>query len=113
VTVSPVEGRTDGVRVLRGSGELDAVTAPPLLATVGALVDGAVGVVLDLRNVSFFDSSGVRLVDRLARECGRRGSLLRVVAPRGVPARRVLEIVGLAEALVADTEAEAVAAVRP
>lgn len=113
MTVQPIDGRSDGVRVLCGTGELDAVTAPPLLATVGALVEGAGGVVLDLREVSFLDSSGVRLVDRLARECARRGARLRVVAPHGVPARRVLEIVGLVEGLVADTEAEAVAAVRP
>lgn len=113
MSLQPLEGRSDGIRVLCGTGELDVVTAAPLLATAGALVDGATGVVLDLRGVSFFDSSGVRLVDRLARECGRRGICLRVVAPHGVPARRVLEIVGLAEALVTDTEDEAVAAVRP
>ncbi len=69
--------------------------------------------VLDLRAVGFFDSSGVRLVDRLARECARRGLQLRVVAPADAPARRVLELVGLAGALACDTEDEAVAAVLP
>ena len=100
--------RDDAVRVLRASGELDAVVAPPLLAEVGSWVRGAGAVVLDLTDVTFFDSSGVRLVDRLARECGRAGAAFRVVAPAGGTARRVLEIVGMA-ALVSDDVGAAVA----
>ncbi|MFP5220326.1 MAG: STAS domain-containing protein [Actinomycetes bacterium] len=88
--------RDDAVRVLRASGELDAVVAPPLLGQVSGWVRGARAVVLDLTDVSFFDSSGVRLVDRVTRECGRAGATLLVVAPAGGAPRRVLEIVGMA-----------------
>ncbi|HWH30671.1 MAG TPA: STAS domain-containing protein [Mycobacteriales bacterium] len=102
--------RDDVVRVLRASGELDAAVAPPLLDQVGDWVRGARAVVLDLADVAFFDSSGVRLVDRFSRECGRAGASLRVVAPPGGVARQVLEIVGMAGPLVDDDLDAAVAA---
>jgi anti-anti-sigma factor len=102
----------DGVRVLRAEGDLDAVTAPRLLPAVPALVTGARAVVLDLSRVPFFDSSGVRLLDRLVRACSAQGAPLRVVSPAGTPPRRVLEIVGLAPALAVDDLPSAVAALR-
>ncbi len=101
--------RPGGLRVLHATGELDVVSVPPLLPTVPGLVAGAAGVVLDLGGVVFLDSSGVRLVDRLARECGATGTAFRVSAPRGAPARRVLELVGMAAVLGADDVATALA----
>ena len=102
----------DGVRILVGTGELDVAVLPPLLPTVPTLVAGADGVVLDLTSVTFFDSSGVRLVDALARACSQAGAGFRVVAPHRVVARRVLELGGMADALVDDDLEDAVAAVR-
>lgn len=98
-----------GVRVLRAGGELDVATAPGLLLGFSSMIVGARGVVVDLRDVTFFDSSGVRLIDRLARTCSEDGMRFRVVAPPDSPARRVLEIVEMAG--VADDDlATAVAA---
>jgi anti-sigma B factor antagonist len=111
VTVEPL-GDDDGVRVLRAAGELDVAVVPQLLGSVPDLVAGVDAVVLDLSGVSFFDSSGVRLLDRLVRECARVGVALRVVAPPAGTARGVLEIVGMAGPLVADDLASAVTAVR-
>jgi anti-anti-sigma factor len=101
VTVGPLS-ETDGVRVLRATGDLDARSVPPLLEQVPALVGGAGAVVLDLSSVPFFDSSGVRLLDRVARTCGRSGVPFRAVAPPGTPARRVLDLVGLGPLLASD-----------
>lgn len=95
----------DGVRVVRLTGEVDVVsTRTPYeeLGPPGPLV-------LDLSDVSFFDSSGVRLVDRTARALG---GALRVVAPRGGRARRVLDLVGYGSGLVADDLEQAVADLR-
>ena len=103
--------RAGGIRVLVGTGELDVAALPPVLPTVPDLVAGAAGVVLDLTAVTFFDSSGVRLVDALARACAGTGAQFRVVAPHRVLARRVLEIVGLVDGLVEDDLDAAVAAV--
>jgi anti-sigma B factor antagonist len=102
----------DGVCVLRATGELDVLSVPSVLPEVAALVAGAAGVVLDLTGVDFFDSSGVRLVDRLARECGRSGVPFRIAAPADCAARRVLEIVGMAGPQVARDLPAALAAVR-
>ena len=73
---------------------------------------GAEAVVLDLTQVAFLDSSGVRLVNRFARACGGDGTPFRVVAPPGGITRRVLEIVGFGPPLVLDDLAAAVATVR-
>jgi anti-anti-sigma factor len=111
MTVEPTP-HDDAVRVLRATGELDVSAVSPMLPGLAALIDGARGVVLDLTAVTFFDSSGVRLVDQLARECGRTGAPFRVVAPPGASSRRVLELVGLAALLVSDDLPTALASLR-
>ena len=103
--------RGDGVRVLTTVGELDVRSAPSLLPGLPSLVEGARGVVLDLSPSTFFDSSGVRLVDGLARECASTGAPFRVVAPVGTPGRHVLELVGMADALVDEDLPSALASV--
>ena len=98
-------------RVLRMRGDLDIAVAPELMPRVPELVAGVPGVVLDLSAVTFFDSAGVRLVDRFARECGRDGVAFAVVAAPGTPPARVLEIVGFGPPLVASDLDAALAAV--
>ncbi|MCU1692020.1 MAG: anti-sigma factor antagonist [Frankiales bacterium] len=102
-----------GVRVLRADGELDITTVPPVLAAAASLVAGAQGLVLDLSAVTFFDSSGVRLVDRLSREASRAGARYKVVAPSGSTPRRVLELVGFAALLAEEDLQAALASVQP
>jgi anti-sigma B factor antagonist len=101
-----------GARVLRISGDLDFAVAPGLLPRVPELVSGAPGVVLDLTAVTFFDSAGVRIVDRFARECGRGAVRFSVVAPPGTMMARVLDIVGFGPPLVMPDLASALDAVR-
>jgi anti-sigma B factor antagonist len=100
------------VRLVQASGELDVTRAPALLAEVESLVSGAGALVLDLTAVSFFDSAGVRLVDRIAQQCHRQGAGFRVAAPAGSRARRVLELVGMAGQLVSDDVPTALEEVR-
>src|SRR4051812_28795320 len=108
MTVETVADGTSGVRVLRARGELDIAAVPDLLGRVPELVEGADAVVLDLGPVTFLDSAGTRLVDRFARECGRRGAGFVAVAPPHRAARRVLDIVGFGPPLVADELSDAV-----
>lgn len=99
----PLDG---GVRVVRFSGELDFSTTAELVPELGGITEAAEAVILDLTAVSFFDSSGVRLVDHVARSCAHAGVAFRAVAPAGGVPRRVLEIVGLADSLTSlDLEA--------
>lgn len=100
-----VREQPDGLRVLHGSGELDVSTLPPVLDDVRQLVAGAARVALDLSDATFFDSSGVRLVDRLVRTCTRAAVPVAVVARPGCPARRVLDLVGYTPVVVDDLDA--------
>ena len=111
MTVEPLPD-DGGVRVLRAEGELDVNAVPAMLASAASFVEGTTGLVLDLSAATFFDSSAVRLVDRLSREASRAGIGFRVVAPKGSVARRVLDLVGLAALLADDDLATAVATVR-
>lgn len=86
-------GVRDGVVLVRVSGELDLASAPG----IGEQIRGGLGevgprVVVDLSDVSYFDSSGVRMLDELTEAVERRAGSLRVVAPEGSPARAVLRI---------------------
>lgn len=46
-------------------GELDAATAPPLVGRIAAALDRATSVRMDLRGVTFCDSSGIRMLFQL------------------------------------------------
>lgn len=53
------------------------------------------GLVLDLSAVTYLDSTGLRLVYRLARQLGDRQQRLRLVVPPGARITRVLELAGV------------------
>jgi len=105
----PVEGS----HLIVAGGELDLAATSEMSAIFAMSAAGPQdAVVLDLTAVTFFDSSGVRLVDRLARECARAQAPFRVVAPPRTPSRQVLDIVGLTDALASDDLAAALSFVR-
>lgn len=93
-----VDTAIEGTRAtVRPSGELDLATAPKVEQHVLALWgEHAEAVVLDLRDVTFFDSSALRLLMRLqarAAESGRSFAL-RACSP---PVLRVLELTRLGD----------------
>jgi anti-anti-sigma factor len=84
----------DDVVVARLTGELDisgADSTGQLIAE--AVPSSARGVVVDMTDLEFIDSSGVSMLFALARRVGSRRQELRVVAPPGKPVARVLDIV--------------------
>jgi len=83
-------------------GELDLATAPALEDRVLTAVRDAAGrpVVLDLRELTFMDSTGVRTLVAAHQAAAEHGSDLRVVRPApGSPVSRVIEISGIDDAL--------------
>ena len=90
---------SDGTARLLVSGELDMETGPRLDEQIRAVEAQRPAVlVLDLRGVSFFDSTGLQLVldaDVRAREEGRRF----VVLPGDGEPMRVLELAEVADRL--------------
>jgi anti-anti-sigma factor len=79
-------------------GEVDVATADRVEQEVEALVClGFAAVVLDLRRVTFFDSSGLHLLERLKAAAVRDGVVFGVRTGGAGPARRLLELTGLYE----------------
>jgi anti-anti-sigma factor len=79
-------------------GELDLVTAPELEDTVAALcLEGATELVLDMRQVAFVDSSGLRTVLASTDMCRLHGCELMLIP--GAASRRLFEITGVLDDL--------------
>ena len=94
------EDVVEGIPVLHLAGEIDLAAAPALRDRLVALAQqlaaggGAPGVVLDLDQVSFIDSTGLSVLVAAHSRLGESGRQLRVAgAPPRV--RRVLELTGL------------------
>jgi anti-anti-sigma factor len=78
------------------TGEIDRLNAADVEAQVEAAVtDEAVGLVLDLSDVTYLDSSGVHLVHAVARALRRRGQRLVLVRPRRTTPAAVLTLTGI------------------
>ena len=98
----------DGVVVASLSGEIDLSNAAEITdALLGGVPNEALGLVIDLSEVSYIDSAGVRMLAELDHRLGWRAQALRVVAPEESRSRRVLEIAGLERVLSIDLTVEA------
>jgi anti-sigma B factor antagonist len=86
---------------VRLHGELDVATVPSISEAIeSARVDGSSSLVMDLRDLSFMDSSGIALLVRLA----NRAESVQVRNP-SPNVRRVFELTGLARHFgLADSE---------
>ena len=82
------------------TGELDLSGAPPLEEEIGRLAeqDGVRRVVLDLRELEFMDSSGLRLVALASRSLSAAGRELVLVRSHD-PIQRVFAITGMEDHL--------------
>jgi anti-sigma B factor antagonist len=89
--------RRDDVAVVLPRGELDVATADTLRAALER-VDGAAHLVLDLRGLSFIDSTGLHMLAALHERAQREGFRLTLVAPPA-PVDRAIRVSGLGEAL--------------
>ena len=101
-------GVEDGVVLASLTGEIDLSNATEITdALLGGVPNEALGLVIDLSNVSYLDSAGVRMLAELDHRLGWRAQTLRVVAPETSRSRRVLAIAGLERVLSMDTSVEA------
>lgn len=88
--------RADGARtVVAPHGEVDIATSPQVLA---ALAETGGDVVLDLREVTFLDSSGLRVIIQHERRAQEEGHAFGVV-PGPPEVQRILEVAGVADRL--------------
>ncbi|HYY21031.1 MAG TPA: STAS domain-containing protein [Thermoleophilaceae bacterium] len=93
-------GDARGVVFARVAGEMDASNASRVEDRLtSAVPNSALGMVLDLSDLSFVDSSGVELLFRLGERLEERRQRLVVALPEGAPVERVFDIVRFAERL--------------
>ena len=104
----------DGIVIARISGEIDSSNAGDLrLALLEGLSSSVVGMVLDLTNATYVDSTGIALCFELARGLEARRQALRLVVAADGPVRRVLELCAIGTvAPVVENAAAAIAALR-
>jgi len=89
--------RRDDVVIVEPRGELDVATVETLGAALEDL-NGAGRLVLDLRGLSFIDSSGLHLLVALHQRAQRDGFQLALVAP-APPVDRAIQVCGLGKTL--------------
>jgi anti-anti-sigma factor len=81
--------------VVEVTGELDLSTAARWEEDVEAVGRDSTVVVLDLSDVRFVDSAGVRTLFRLVRTAESHGTHVFIVAPHAGPVRRLLDILAI------------------
>ncbi len=87
--------RSDTGALLRLAGEVDLYTAPQLDERLAAVIaEGALHVVLDLTDVSFFDSTTLGVLVRAITALQPAGGELHLICPNE-NLRRIIEITGL------------------
>jgi anti-sigma B factor antagonist len=90
------EDDVDGTRAIKVRGELDLQSAPDLCARLTA--HRGERLLVDLSELEFCDSSGLRALICEAREAQIAGGELILVAPERAAGRRLLRMTGLEEA---------------
>ncbi|MGH2724359.1 MAG: STAS domain-containing protein [Actinomycetota bacterium] len=87
----------EGVVIARVRGEIDMSNAEALERKMGeAVPNTAVGMVVDLSDVTYLDSAGIRLVIALGQRLRLRRQRVALVVTAQGPIRRVLELTDIA-----------------
>jgi anti-anti-sigma factor len=92
------ERRDTGVVVV-ASGEIDLWSAPEVRAAMVAHEAGDSGIVLDLREVTFMDSSGLGLIVEQQQRARKQGFRFAIAVGAASDTHRILEMSGLAKVL--------------
>jgi anti-anti-sigma factor len=87
----------EGAVVVVASGEIDLATSPDLRAALTA--EHAPMLVLDLRQVSFIDSSGLGVIVGQQKRSQEDGHEFAVAVDRASPVQRILDLSGLVKIL--------------
>lgn len=92
--LSVVATATEGIRVVAPAGEIDHDSGDALRRALDARDDPRPRIVVDMRQVTFMDSSGINIFIAAHRAVSEAGGWLRRAAP-GETVRRTLSLVGV------------------
>jgi anti-anti-sigma factor len=91
--------RRHGGVVVVATGEIDLWSAPEVKAALTADGAGDTGVVLDLRGVTFMDSSGLGLIVECNQRARKHGHRFAIAVGGASDVHRILEMSGLTKVL--------------
>ena len=95
--------RNGDATTLRVVGEVDLVNAHELAAAIEGASESGGGLVVDLREVPFMDSTGLRSIIQTRERFAAEGRPpLRVLVDENGPVARLLDLVGLRDILSGD-----------
>jgi anti-anti-sigma factor len=94
----------NGTTRITVDGEIDLSNADELEHQITEATEGMQSVTVDLRNVAYMDSRGVRIVHQLSRRLAAAGVDLKVLAPSSSFAGGVLRLTGLPDLQPDDVE---------
>jgi anti-anti-sigma factor len=91
----------DDVVIARLEGDIDLANTPTLSATIlEAVTNDAVGLVVDLSDVRYIDSVGIRMLFTFVRSLNDSRQGMAIAVPPESPVRKLLKITHLDEAVV-------------
>lgn len=89
-----------GCLIVRIEGDVDAESSPDLLEKLTSVLATATDrLVIDLSEVTFFDSAGIRCLLTLRRRAGDRRGCLRLVMPKRPGVRRALDLISIEQVM--------------
>lgn len=96
-----LEQRSEGrVAIASVTGDLDAANSAGVAEEIGRSVpNAAIGLVIDLTDTGYVDSSGIELLFRMQRLTASRRQRLAVVVPESSQLRRLLAMTGVDAAI--------------
>ena len=105
-------GRVAGVPFVAVRGEIDLSNASDVLeaGVEAAVSDGPPALIVDLSDVSYVDSAGIRALFELGERLAALGNRMLTVVPENAPIMRVLELADAASALAVCPTVEAAVA---
>jgi anti-sigma B factor antagonist len=89
--------RSNGSLIIHLSGEIDLSNAHDLQQQLENSLEGSPAVVIDLTEIVYLDSQGLRLIKQLVNKANREGTRLQLVAPPNNFARQVLEVTQMSD----------------
>ncbi|OUC82056.1 STAS domain-containing protein [Streptomyces swartbergensis] len=98
VGLSVVPTATDGIRVLTLAGEIDHHTGDQLRQALDISPTARPRIVVDMRQITFMDSTGINILIAAHQAVTEAGGWLRLAGPAGA-VMRILQIVGVDEVI--------------
>jgi stage II sporulation protein AA (anti-sigma F factor antagonist) len=92
--LSIVDTSSEGIRILTVAGEIDYDTCETLRQALDVPATPPPRLVIDMRQVTFMDSTGINLLIAAHQSATDAGGWIRLAAPTS-PVRRTIQIVGL------------------